>query len=602
MIFTRKIGKLIRGNTTPFQIYAATLLGAFLGFNPGFDHAPGLILFWVFLLLILNANLFLAGIVGLLSKLIYLVTLPIAFSIGRMLLEGPTQGLFQMLHNGPVTAYFGLDYYVVTGGLLLAVVIGIAFGILFSKGLTSYRNRMLKREAESGGSVKAKKGWVKAFEFVFVGKKSGKSYEELLARKIGIPVRIPGVILVVLMIGGLVLMSRFFTDSLIAQMARDGLSKANGATVDLESAHLDLKAGKLELVNVAFADPNNLETDILKSSRVMADVSAADLLRKRFSIDKLVVDSASSGLSRENTGELVGPRSKPSQMPELEMPDFKDLDSVLENAEVWKERLTQLKRWMEKVSAISKPEILNTPQQWEEELSNRIRSVGYANVKATMLTQDSPMLLLRDLEALGVKTTYLDGTLLDIKASNLSTHPQLVEEPPFISMVSKDGVLKANLSLGLASGMNENVLDFEYDAIPTSLLRDTVQVDGKPVLEGGTIDLKINGDLNGIDSDLLATAFFNDVVLLIAGARTPLNGVEMPIAIKGPIDAPRIKVEADFLKNALKSAGKKKLLDEASKELGIDLGDDTSSGGLQEAAGSLLGGFLKKKSGDEKKD
>ena len=307
-------------------------------------------------------------------------------------------------------------------------------------------------------------------------------------------------------------------------------------------------------------------------------------------------------MPREKAGELVGPRSKPSKMPELEMPDFKDLDSVLENAEVWKERLTQLKGWIEKVSAISKPEILNTPQQWEEELSNRIRSVGYANVKATMLTQDSPMLLLRNLEALGVKTSYLDRTLLDIKASNLSTHPQLVGESPSVSMVSKDGILKANLSLGLAAGKDENVLDFEYKSIPTSLLKDTVQVDGKPLLEGGTIDLTIKGDLNAVDSDLVATAFFEDVVLLIAGARTPLDGIDMPIAIKGPIDTPRIKIEADFLTNALKSAGKKKLLDEASKELGIDLGDDTSSEGLQEAAGNLLGGFLKKKSEDNKEN
>lgn len=602
MIFTRKIGKLIRGNTTPFQIYAATLLGAFLGFTPGFDHTPGLILFWAFLLLILNANLFLAGFIGLVSKLIYLVTLPVAFSIGRLFLEGPTQGIFKALHNGPVTAYFGLDYYAVVGGQFLAVLVGVISGLLFSKGLKSYRNRMLKREAEGVGEVKARKGWVKAFEFVFVGKKSGKSYEELLARKVGIPFRIPGVILVGIAIVGLVLISRFFTDALIAQMARDGLSAANGATVDLESAHLDLKAGKLELVNIAFADPNNLETDLLKSSRVLADVSAADLLRKRFSIDKLVVDSATSGLPRESAGQLVGPRSKPTKFPELEVPDFKDLDSILENAEVWKERLSQLKRWMEKVSSVSKPEILNTPKQWEEELSSRIRSLGYANVKATMLTQDSPLLLLRNLEALGVKTSYLQGILLDIRASNLSTHPHIVEESPSISIVSEDGILKANLALGLAAGRDKNILDFEYKAIPTSALRDSIQVDGSPLLEGGTIDLKISGDLNAVNSDLVATALFKNVDLLIAGQKTSLNGMDMPLAIKGPIDAPRAKVEADFLKNALKSAGKRKLLDEASKELGVDLGDDTSSEGLQKAAGNLLGGFLKKKSEDKKDD
>ena len=133
-------------------------------------------------------------------------------------------------------------------------------------------------------------------------------------------------------------------------------------------------------------------------------------------------------------------------------------------------------------------------------------------------------------------------------------------------------------------------------------MRDSIQVDGSPLLEGGTIDLKISGDLNAVNSDLVATALFKNVDLLIAGQKTSLNGMDMPLAIKGPIDAPRVKVEADFLKNALKSAGKRKLLDEASKELGVDLGDDTSSEGLQKAAGNLLGGFLKKKSDDKKDD
>ncbi|MDA0346572.1 MAG: DUF2062 domain-containing protein [Verrucomicrobia bacterium] len=174
MVFTRKIGKLIRGNTTPFQLYAATLLGAFIGFIPGFDHAPGLMLFWAFLLLILNANLFLAGVIGLISKLIYLLALPFAFSIGRILLEGPTQGLFQALHNGPVTAYFGLDYYAVVGGQLIALIVGLGFGYVCSKGLKSYRHKMSDRQTKTGGSTRTKNAWVKGFEWVLLGRKVAK--------------------------------------------------------------------------------------------------------------------------------------------------------------------------------------------------------------------------------------------------------------------------------------------------------------------------------------------------------------------------------------------------------------------------------------------
>ncbi len=541
-------------------MYAAASLGAFIGFTPGLDHSPGLILFWSFLLLILNANLFLAGLIGLLSKLIYLLTLPVAFSLGRFLIEGPTQGLFSSLYNGPVTAYFGLDYYVVPGGQLLGLFVGIAFGYLFFRGLKGYRNKMAKRESEREGPSQ-KKAWVKTMEFIFVGKKSKKSYDDFLARKVGYPIRVLGLIIVVVFGCILYGASILFSDAVIASMARDGLSNANGATVDLESVNLNLDEGKLELLGIAFADPNNLETDIMRAKRIVADVSAADILRKRFSMDKLVVDTATSGESRSSPGKHVGPRYDSDQKPVLEMPDFKDLDSVIENGKVWKERLAQVRRWLDRISS-AKPDILKTPGKWEEELASRIRAVGHANVKADMLTQDSPLVLIRNFEAFGVEAKQLEGRLIDIEGNNLSTHPHLVQDSPSISINSQDGIIKAALSLGLAAGRDKNDLDFAYKNIPTSALAETT---------------------------------FKDVNLMAAGSQVNLNGMELPIHIRGPIDSPSIKMDTDFLQNALKQAGKKKLLEKAGEELGIDLGDDTSSEGLKKAAEGLLGGFLNKK-------
>ena len=68
MLITRKFGSLIRGKATPFQLVSASILGMLIAFTPGFQQAPGLIIFWSLCLLVLNANLFLAGIAGLLGK------------------------------------------------------------------------------------------------------------------------------------------------------------------------------------------------------------------------------------------------------------------------------------------------------------------------------------------------------------------------------------------------------------------------------------------------------------------------------------------------------------------------------------------------------
>ena len=86
MLF-RKIGALIRGKVTPFQIMAACVLGAVIGFLPGWAQAPGLMVLTTLLLIILNANLLVAGLVGLGSRLLSLLAAPLLFKIGRLLFD-----------------------------------------------------------------------------------------------------------------------------------------------------------------------------------------------------------------------------------------------------------------------------------------------------------------------------------------------------------------------------------------------------------------------------------------------------------------------------------------------------------------------------------
>ena len=106
-MITRRIGKLLRGKATPFQVFSAGVLGALIAFAPGFSQGPGLMLFWFFLLAVLNANLFVAAIVGAGSALLALLLTPVSFAVGRFLLEGPTEGLFKGLSNHKINALGG---------------------------------------------------------------------------------------------------------------------------------------------------------------------------------------------------------------------------------------------------------------------------------------------------------------------------------------------------------------------------------------------------------------------------------------------------------------------------------------------------------------
>lgn len=582
MIITRKIGSLVRGKTTPFQIYAACLLGALIGFIPSFSHAPALMLFWIFVLIVFNANLFLAGITALLSKLVLLVAMPAVFAIGRVLLEGPTQGLFKALINAPVTAYSGLDYYAVAGGQLVALVVGFALAFLMMCSITNYRKKMMALSEDSERIKKYNvKPWVKVLKFLFLGKGRGKkSYEDLLAVRMGNPIRIWGAALVVILAGVFAFGYSKLSAPLLTSLAKSNLETANGATVDLDSVDLDLAGGKLEVHGLAMADAQNLDTNIFASQKIVADVNTSDLLRKRFSIDNLMIDNASSGGQRATPGERIGP--KPATDKKIEMPDFDDLDSVLNNAGEWKERLAQAKRWLEQISSGDEGEESLT---LKEELQGRIRALGHANVRADFLTEGSPTLWIRKIEALGIKTPYFDGATLDLNGADLSTHPKLAAAAPTLSLVSDDNRFDARLSLAAASGTGSNDIKLLYSKLEVDPLAAKIKSDGEPPVSGGTMDIDLSGVIGTMANDLVAQVTFDGTTARIGGNPVSLDGVTLPLAIRGPLDRPAVKLESKALENILVSAGKKKLLDEASKKLGVE-GDD---------AGQLIEGLFKKK-------
>ncbi|MDQ8186311.1 hypothetical protein [Pelagicoccus sp. SDUM812002] len=543
-------------------------------------------LLWILLLLVLNANLFLAGIVLLLSKLVMLVAMPVIFAVGRLLLEGPTQGLFKTLINAPVTAYSGLDYYAVAGGQLVALILGFASAFFLKRSITNYRKKMMTLSEDSQRLKKYnEKTWIKVLKFLFLGKGRGKkSYEELLSVKMGNPVRIWGLAIVVFL--GVVLGVGFskLTAPLLTSLAKSNLETANGATVDLDSVDLRLQEGKLEVLGLAMADAQDLDTNIFSSNRIVADVNTSDLLRKRFSIDNLVLENAASGEARATPGEQIGPRPKSDK--KIEMPDFDDLDSVLENADEWKDRLAQAKRWLEQITAGG--EEAEQAPSWKEELNGRIRALGHVNVKADFLTEGSPTLWIRRIEAKGIKSPYFEGATLDLNGTDLSTHPSLAGAAPTLSLVSDNDKFDARLSLAGASGTGTNDLNLLYKDLAVDPLAAKIKSDGQPPLSGGTMDIDLSGNIGTVENDLVAQVKFAGTTARIGGDPVSLDGVTLPLAIRGPLDRPGIKLESNALEKIAGSVLKKKAAEEVSKKLGLE-------GDKADAAGQLLDGLFKKK-------
>ena len=610
-MLTRRIGKLLRGRATPFQIVAACLLGSWIAFVPSFAVAPGLLLAWLTLLLVLNANLGLALLVGIPARLAALAVMPASFQVGRVLIDGPAQPLFSGLVNAPVFAWFGFENYATTGGIVLGALFGIACGVLVTSLLGRARRKLqgLEEGSDRYRQIVARP-WMRVLLLLFFGGGARKDYDALLRRRMGNPVRVAGLIAVAVLFGAVWLAHGFLTSPLLAGLAERELARANGATVDLEGLELDLDQGRLTLRGLAMADAEDLDRDLLRAGLVEADVSGADLLRKRLAIDRLAIHEAFHGVQREKRAERVGPpiESQPAPPP---TGDEKTLEDYLENARVWKERLAQAREWLDRLGdhvPEGEPEAGEAGETAEERLERRVREGGWASVRAEHLFEEAPMLLVSELSIEGLRTSALDE-VIDVHGRNLSTHPHLVEAPPEIRVHTRSDALRLVARLDPTSQDPErNWLDLAWKGLAVDPLVAGLGAEGSRPVEGGTLDLALEGSwsagrIGWLDLPLRVT--LHDSLIRVPGhGAKEVERFELPIELRGPMDDPRISIDDGELVDALTRAGAKELaerldaekaelLDEigrkAEQEVGERLGDE-----VKDAAKGLFGGSRKK--------
>lgn len=585
-MLTRSIGAALRGKATRTQVFLAAFLAGLLGFVPGFFlpsdlgggflQAPGLIALLVFLVLVLNANLAVFGLCLLVAKLLSLPLMGVAFAIGRALLDGPLQGLFRALINAKVTAWFGLEYYATTGGLVLGVLFGALAGWGLMRTLTAIRTHMVNVEEHSERYQKwSKKRSVRLLAWAFLGKGKGKkTWKQLVEQKGGMPVRIVGVVAVLLLAGGLWVFQSWLSTPMLTAAARDGLTAVNGATVDLKEARLDLGGGLLRLQDLAVADAAALDTDAFRAGVLEARIDTGELLRKRLVIDQLRSSNASSGARRTVPGVLVvEPAEPPPPPPE---PGSKTLDDYLKDVEKWKQRLDQLRDWLEVLQGDGQPQDEPPP---EPELEAQRQALGDAKVRAVHLLEDTPTVLIRSVDIDGIAVDWLgQGQLLDLRGRNLSTAPSLVAEAMSLTLASKQqDKLLLQLS-GPAAGNGALGLVFAYRGLPVDALFAQLKLGGEAPLRGGTIDVGANGSFQkrpgtAATIDLPLQVKLQQTTFAFPGVQpTKVDSLLLPVGVRGALVAPSIWLDDKSLSDALVAAGKQELANFVNAQAGQLLG------------------------------
>ncbi len=599
MFLLRKIGAVLRGKATRPQILIAVLLGACLGFVPGsflpqdlgggFMQAPGLIVSLVCLALILNANLALFGLATVCAKLLSLPLLPVSVAAGRMLLEGPAEGLFRWLVNAPVFAWFGFERYATTGGLALAIPIGLLGGWLVWRGLHRLRTGLADAEEGSERFQKlSSKGSVKVLAWVFLGKSKGKqSWRELSERDSkGLPIRITGVVVAVVLVGVLWLANSVLGEAWFRSAAQTGLTHWNGATVDVGGAQLDLAGGRLVFEGLAMADVEQLDRDSFRAGALDLDVSTTELLAGRVVVDRIASRDALSGAERDKPGEKVIPDDPSEPVP----PDGEGgtLEDYLAEAELWKQRLEQAQEWLERLSGNGGDEPLagETPEERDARIAREQEVLGLVGLVAHHLVAGRPAVTVRELELQGVKALQIGGELIDVRGSNLSSHPDLGEQPLSLDVSSRSGSFA--LGFRYAPGSAAPEIDLRVPDLPMDTL--LAAIPGLP-LRGGKVSLRFAGALDaghadGLWVDLPLTVDLEGTSIVIDGKPTALDPLSFPIGLKGPLTAPRIDVDTDAFTQALVAQGRRELADQVRSRA------DALLGGAVPGVGEQLGGLI----------
>jgi uncharacterized protein (TIGR03546 family) len=578
MFLTRKIGSVLRGKATPFQILLATTLGGLLGFVPGFFlpgdlggglmQAPGLIVLLLTAVLVLNANLGVFGLVTLLAKTLSLVLLPISYRIGVFLVDGPLQGLFRTLVNGRVSAWFGLEYVATVGGLAVGLVFGLVGGLVLNGAIGAIRRRMAVAEEHSERyQTYAKKWWVRLCTWLLLGKGKGKKTWKDLAeqKKVGMPIRLTGVLVAAVGIVSLWVFQQWFSTPILTRNVKSGLASINGATVDLGAARLDFAAGKLLFTDLAIADSRNLGKDLLAAEQLVATIDTGELLRKRFVIDELRSSSARAGTKRNEPGVLLPGAEKPVEPPPPAAGQ-KTIEDYLQDFEVWKQRLDQAREWIDVLTGgDATPPAEQTPEQRADDRAEQARLHGLASVVATHLLEAGPRVLIRKIDIEGI--AYAIGgrdEKIDLRLRNVADQPSLVADAVSASIASQSDKLQIALNgrsqADPAMGFQFTLRDIAVDDVFGKL-----RIGGAPPLRGGTMDLHTKGSLHSaagqaMSLDLPLQVALKDTLFALAGSKeTKVDSLLLPIGLRGPVTQPAVSLDDKVLQDALLAAGQKEL-------------------------------------------
>ena len=576
----RKIGRFIRGGAAPLLILIACLLGFLIGMTPGFNMT---LVIGILLVVLLNVSMGLVLLSAALGKIASLALAPITFRVGYFVIHDiGLAGFFRAAGDTPAVALMDLHVYCLTGGLIVGAVIGGAYGVLMAAAVAKVRRGLLAiKEGSQAVANVLSFGLVRfLLRFLFGGKKSlaeAIGQRPRLLRKSGLIVTAAIALLVV---GG----SFLLTDRLVAGAIAEGIGRANGAQVDIDRAHLSVRAGRLSIEGLQVTDPDKPTHNVVQVDRLSGDVSLADLLAGRLVIDRLAVSGVKNDTPRDRPGRIL-PRWKPKTPesgPGAGQDILFDYFEHPEKYEKYLEYLRKLRRYLaeRKRRRQEAEQKRRTDREWLDEIA---ANEGYFALSAQHILTRHPTVRVREIVV--DQITWKDAPYLyRVEGREISSHPDLNPNP----MQIRFGDRSAGPG-GRAFGDKRRVfLDFGFHAqaahrseirwadlalqqapklsgkVPLTIRQGKALIAAAGAFLADAMDLSVAVQL----SDLKAAARQGKGILGLDAATSQrvfdsIRQFTLYANLYGTIDRPRVKIDErrtlESLKSSLMAAGKREL-------------------------------------------
>ncbi len=424
ILFLRRLVKVLRADTAPHQIGLGLLLGTLVGLPP---LGPATLAF-VFLFLVLNANLgaFLAGTV--VAKFAGILLAPTLEAFGRGILDAEAaRGLWLSVLNLPCMAICGFDRYDRFGATVAALGIGIVLFLLSLLFVRRIRVAIVQRiEASPRLASFVDKGWVGFVNRLLFGKRK-RALDEiegggLIRRGFVIPfgIAVVGVWVAWTVVG----------DEVTRRGIQAAASGVSGKNVELARASLSFLGGSLGIGDMDVTERGDVEDpEIAQGQRIVLDMSPFALLDRRLVVDELAVENLTVYGAVERLEEAGG---EPSPVPVPPEPpvegDPVGLEDVVEWVEAHEKQLTWLLDRVDEMLRPSPGEAPEGPGKTEKKKSGRAEWVYASRTRPAFTASEAAIRHLRfDWRDAEGPWTALEE--LDLALRGLSSHPWLHDRP-----------------------------------------------------------------------------------------------------------------------------------------------------------------------------